>query len=221
MFTFTLQTAFAVLLGVISSLIVAMFVEWQRKPRLIVSIPPVSVQPYPSGQFPCNVMSCARIRVRNQDLPSWLRWMRRESAENCLATIRFLYLDGTSFFKDPMPGRWAGSPEATPLRGSLHSGHSATMIEIWDTSRLSIISKIDIPAGEQEDLDIAVRCDNDVEAYGYNNDSYQHAWKNKNWMLPKGRFIVEVTIRSAGEKMVRRFRLNNDLTRDQFRLEEI
>ena len=90
-----------------------------------------------------------------------------------------------------------------------------------DTSRLTIISKMDIPPGEQEDLDLAVRCDDDSEAYGCNNESYWSGWKNKKWTLVKGRYIIEVTVRSAGQKVVGRFLLNNDHGRDQFRLEAI
>jgi hypothetical protein len=77
-----------------------------------------------------------------------------------------------------------------------------------------------IPAGEQEELDIAVRCDDEVEAYGWNNESYQNNWRNSQWKLEKGRYIVEVTVRSAGGKVSRRFVLNNDLSREEFRLEE-
>jgi hypothetical protein len=59
-------------------------------------------------------------------------------------------------------------------------------IEIWDTSRLTIISKMDIPPGEQKDLDLAVRCDDDSEAYGWNNESYWSGWKNKKMDAGKG-----------------------------------
>lgn len=37
---FLSQSAYAVVLGVLSSLVVVMFVEWQRKPRLTLGIPP-------------------------------------------------------------------------------------------------------------------------------------------------------------------------------------
>lgn len=147
--------------------------------------------------------------------------MRREPAQNCVGTVAFLYRDGEGrLFKDLMSARWAGSPEAAPLQG-LIAAENPVSLTIWDTSRLSIISRIDIPAGEQEDLDIAVRCDDDAEAYAFNNDSYRFLWKNPNWKLPSDRYLVEVTVRCSGEKVSRRFRLYNDLSRDQFRLEDI
>lgn len=86
---------------------------------------------------------------------------------------------------------------------------------------MSIVSKMDIPAGEQEDLDVAVRCDDDVDCYGFNNDSYRTNWRNDRWKLPKNRYLVEVTVRSSGQKISKKFLLNNDSRRDQFRLEDI
>lgn len=217
----TVDYVFAVLIGVISSLTVAMFVEWERQPRLILSIPEPSDQDYRGQLAPVQIMRCLRIRVRNRELPWLLRWMRRESAENCLGTIQFLYLDGGKYFVNPMPARWTGSPEAAPLRGRLIDNMASQyQIELWDVTRLSIISKIDIPAGEQEDLDVAVRCDDDLDCYGFNNASYRFNWRNEEWKLPRGRYRVDVTVRSAGQKISQRFLINNDLRRDQFRLED-
>ena len=180
-----------------------------------------SDQEYRGLPTPAQIMRCLRIRVRNRELPWALRWMRREPAQNCLGTIQFLYLDGTKYFMESMPARWAGSTEATPLLGRITMGEVVHgNIELWDTARLSIVSKMDIPAGEQEDIDVAVRCDDDVDAYGFNNESYRTNWRNERWRVPKGRYLVEVTIRSAGQKISKRFLLNNDSRRDQFRLEE-
>jgi hypothetical protein len=217
----TVESILAVLFGVISSLTVVIFVEWQRQPRLTLAIPDPSDQDYTGQNRPAQIMRCLRIRVRNRELPWLLRWMRRESAENCLGTVQFLHLDGTRYFTGSMPARWTGSPEATPLLGLLTSGGVILGdIALWDPARLSIVSKMDIPAGEQEDLDIVVRCDNDLDCYGFNNDSYRARWKNEQWMLPKGRYRVEVTVRSAGQKLSKRFLLDNESRRDQFRLED-
>lgn len=210
----------AVLTGVISSLAVVIFVEWQRQPRLTVSIPAPSDQNYQGLPTPAQVMLCLRIRIRNRELPILLRWLRREPAENCIGSIQFLHLDGTKYFPDSTPARWAGSPEATPLAGTLRTGGIPVgEIELWDSVRMSIISKMDIPVGEQEDLDVAVRCDDDLDCYGFNNESYRAGWRNQRWMLPQGRYRVEVIVRSAGKKIRKNLLLFNDPRRDQFRLE--
>ena len=101
------------------------------------------------------------------------------------------------------------------------AGSQAAKRDYWDTARLSTVSKMDMPAGEQEDLDIAVRCDDDADAYGFNSDSYRFLWKNPSWKLAPARYLVEVTIRCSGEKASKRFRSHSDLSRDQFRLEDI
>jgi hypothetical protein len=213
-----LGTAWSVILGVLSSYLVVFLVESQRKPRLTLSIVEPSDQNYPSGR-PARIMRSLLVRVRNEELPKWLRWMRRESAQSCSGIVKFMYAsDGTALFTEGMPARWASSPELIPLTGTVGSN---TPVAIWDPSRLSVISKIDIPAGEQEDLGTVVRCDDEIEAYGFNNESYQFNWRNPKWKLAKGRYLVEVTIRSAGQKACRSFMLNNDLSRDQFRLDPL
>jgi hypothetical protein len=95
-----------------------------------------------------------------------------------------------------------------------------TKFQIWDPNRMAMASEMSIPAGESEDLDIAIRCDSDAEAYGWNNQSYQPPfWKNPRWKLDKGRYRVRVTVRSAGSKVERLFHLNNDGQRTDFRLQ--
>jgi hypothetical protein len=212
----------AVMLGVLSSFIVVLFVEWKRQPRLVLSITPPSDQSYPKQERPAEFMRSLRIGVRNKELSRFLRWMKRDAARNCLGTIQFLYLDGTKYFTDPMPGRWAGSPEAVPINGRVtNAGAYVGEVMLWDPVRLTVISKMDIPAGEQEDLDLVIRCDDEPDAYGWNNDSYRFNWRNPNWRLPKDRYYAEVTVRSEGQKISKRFLINNDLTRDQFRLEPV
>lgn len=205
----------SVILGVIASFIVVFFVESKRKPCLKLTAAPPSDQLYKTG-YPATVMRALRVRVRNEELPRWLRWMGREPAQDCIGTITFLYLDDRRrLFTDDMPGRWAGSPEPVALRGVV----GTAPLLLWDPARLSIISKMNVPAGEQEDLDVVVRLDDESDAYGWNNESYQNAWRNPNWRLDKGRYVLQVTIRSAGQKVSERFLLNNDLDRRQFRLE--
>ena len=211
-------TTWAVILGVVFSFVVVFFVEYQRKPRLTLGIVEPSDQSYPAGR-PARIMRSLLVRVRNEELPKWLRWMIRESAHNCSGVVKFMYAsDGAALFTEDMPARWASSPECLPLTGTCGVN---TPVVIWDLPRLSIVSKIDIPAGEQEDLGTVVRCDDEIEAYGFNNESYQLNWRNPKWKLAKGRYLVEVTIRSAGQKACRSFMLNNDLSRDQFRLDPL
>jgi hypothetical protein len=204
-----------VLLGVLSSLLVVMFVEYMRKPTLMLDVSPPDDQKHGSDH-PAREMRCLRVRVSNKDLPPALRWMRRETAAHCRASVRFEFLEGASVFSEAMSGRWAASPEPVPMEALI----GATKFQIWDPNRMAMASEMSIPAGESEELDIAVRCDSDAESYGWNNQSYQPPyWKNPRWKLDKGRYRVRVTIRSAGSKVERAFHMNNDGRRQDFLLQ--
>ena len=43
-------------------------------------------------------------------------------------------------------------------------------------------------------------------------------WRNPEFKLPKGRYLVKVTIRSAGEDVSQVFTLENSVARQHFRL---
>ena len=130
--------------------------------------------------------------------------------------LRFLHVDGSEYITNGMPGRWVASVEPVAPQLQLSNGQVGTLLDI---ARLNMTSEIDIPAGESEPLDVAVRCDEESDAFGFNNESYQHRWRNPRWKLPTGRFLVEVTVRSEGQKITETFLLNNDHLREQFRLE--
>src|SRR5438067_992692 len=84
----------AVFVGIISSLIVAMFVEWMRKPRLTLSIlPPEAVGLYGGDGVLVENYIALKVRVSNDALPFVFRWMQRQSARDCRATLRFLRED--------------------------------------------------------------------------------------------------------------------------------
>jgi hypothetical protein len=205
-----------VLIGVVSSAVVAFFVEWQRQPRLAISIAPSADNDFRNQGFPAGLMRGLRVLVTNKPLPRVLRFMKRDAARTCRATLRFLHLDGTDYIANGMTGRWVASVEPVAPQLRLDSGQVGTLIDI---ARLNVASEIDIPAGESEQLDVANRCDAEVDAFGWNNESYQHNWRTPRWRLPPGRYLVEVTVRSEGQKSIAMFLLDNDHTREQMRLE--
>ena len=204
-----------VLLGVLSSLLVVMFVEYMKKPALTMDVATPDDQNH-GPDHPAREMRCLRVKVTNKDLHRTLRWMRRETAEHCRADVRFEFLEGAPVFAATMNGRWTASPEPIPMEAQI----GETKFQVWDPNRMAMASEMSIPAGETEELDVAVRCDSDAEAYGWNNQSYQPPfWKNPRWKLDKGRYRVRVTIRSAGSKVERLFHMNNGALRQDFQLQ--
>ncbi len=209
----------AVLFGVFSSLIVAMLVEWMRKPRLSISIlPPEKVHVLLYGDDKImGTLIALKVRVSNDSLPFAFRWMQRQSARDCRATLRFLREDKTPFINRPMPGRWATSVQPVPPLGVIRS--SGETIEFHDIARLNADSRVHIPAGEAEVLDVAVRYPEETSAFGWTNESYRHGGnRHPGFTLPPGRYLVDILIQSEGVKKQEPLRLENDHTIDEFRL---
>jgi hypothetical protein len=207
----------AVFFGVLSSLIVAMFLEWMRKPRLSFSIlPPEDVGLFSADGALIERYVALKVHVSNDALPFSFRWMQRQSARDCRATLHFLREDKTPFIVRPMAGRWAGSVQPVPLQGLIRP--SMETIEIHDITRLTADSRIHIPAGETEDLDVAVRFPAATDAFGWTNESYRYGGRHPGFSLPVGRYLVDILVQSEGVKKQERFRIENDHTIDEFRL---
>lgn len=183
----------AVLLGVLSSLIVAMFVEWMRKPRLSLShLPPEDAGLYSGDGSLIERYVALKVCVSNDALPFSFCWMQRQSARDCRATLHFLREDGTPFIARPMMGRWAGSVQPIPLQGLIQP--SMETIEIHDIARLTADSRIHIPAGETEGLDVVVRFPTATDAFGWTNESYRHGGRHPGFRLPAGRYLVDISV---------------------------
>jgi hypothetical protein len=210
-----------IVIGAIIAVLVAGGVEYLRRPNLKLTIetPPCDAE-YGASQ-PAKHARFLRLKLLNKPLPSWARWMIRAPALQCRGTITFHHLDGQNVFGRAMTARWAGSPEPVPIHAVTQAGAA---IQIFDPLRLTHESRIDVYPGEAESelLDIAGRFDNDAECYGWNNETYfcSTPWRNPDWKLPPGRYLVKVVIRSSGQRCEGLFRLVNDVSRKDCRLEE-
>jgi hypothetical protein len=86
----------------------------------------------------------------------------------------------------------------------------------WNTE-----SRVDIYPGEDWKLDIAAKFDNEPECYGWSNLSYfsEPKWRNPDFKLNRGRYLVNVTVVSGSQRCNRTFRLINDVRQSDFRVE--
>lgn len=222
--------ALGAVFGGVVSVLVTIWVEYVRSPRLVLSRedpPPDYVDP--PGR-PARQRRPVRVLLTNK--PLWgPRWITRLPALQCRATITFHHLDGQNIFGRAMEGRWAGSPEPTTLDGFgdiLPPGeapdipHDQIRMKIVDPMRLMLKSRIDVYPGESELLDVAVRLDDDEQCYGWNNETYlsETPWRSPQWRLERGRYLARITVVSSGRKCVGTFRLINDVARTDFRLEQ-
>ena len=108
--------------------------------------------------------------------------------------------------------------EPVPLVGSLEG----RQFQIFDLGRWTAITTIDLSPGDKsEPLDVAVRFDDDVECFPWNNENYfsNPTWRNPNRVLQRGQYLVRVNVRGSGQKCQAIISLSNAGTRSDFRLE--
>jgi hypothetical protein len=221
MWTLIIGAIIGAIASIITSGLVAMFVEFMRRPRLKLSIetPPRDAPRYNPPRNNVSEARFVRVIVHNEQLPGWARWMLRGPALQCKAAITFHHHDNEqNVFGEVMNGRWSGSQEPVPLPVI---GPAGQQFQILDCTRLTLGSQIDIYPGRDEALDIVTRFDNDDPRYGWNNEAYFSTplWRNPKWVLPSGRYLVKVIINSSGQKFVDHFRLINTGPRATCRLE--
>ncbi len=202
-----------VVLGGLITIAVAILVEYLRRPALLLELDAPIDRPY-SDAHPAQNARFVRVRVHNRALPWPFRWMARNAASFCTATVSFHHLDGQNVFGRQMAGRWSGSPEPVPSPFVL--GNQQGML--WDIGRLSAPQRMDIPVGTAEPVDVAGKFDDDDDCYGWNNETYfsNPHWRNPAWRLPHGRYLLHVVVRSQGETAEGTFRLANDVPRGDF-----
>jgi hypothetical protein len=212
---------FEVISGAVIAVLVAVGVEYLRRPNLKLIIESPQVDAEYEGR-PAQKARYLRLRLFNRPLPIWARWMLRAPALQCRGTITFHHLDGQNVFGRSMAVRWSGSPQPIPIQAVTSDG---TRIQIFDPMRLTLESRIDVypGEGESETLDVAARLDDDEDCYGWNNETYFCAtpWRNPAWKLRPGRYLVNVVIRSSGQTCTANFRLINDVPRGDCRLEDV
>jgi len=213
-----LQTFIGAVIGAIFSILTTIIIENYRRPELDLTIqnPPCD-QDYRGLGKPAEQMRAVRLELHNRRLPKWMGWMVRSTALQCLGTITFHHLDGQNIFGRSMAARWAGSRQPV---GMPAIGPQGELFQIFDILALTSESRIDVYPGEKEALDIAVKMDADTECYGWSNESYFGTlWRNPRWQLPNGSYLVSVQVFSSGQKCTGVFRLINEGSRSDFRLE--
>lgn len=207
-------TAFGAFLGALLSLGVGILIESERRPKLSIKIEE-RLDPVNYTNAPAKRALFVRVRLSNGAMPRCLRWLGRNSAVHCHGEIRFYdHSNGVQVFSKPMPIRWAHSDEPVSYQ-ALPPGQIATVI---DPSKFNAGFYRDCHAGTEEPIDVVARFDNDTACYGWNNDAYLKGWRNPDWKLPSGRFLVAVAVYSSGEKTTGVFVLDNSTGIQGFRL---
>ncbi len=206
-----------IVIGASITIGVVVFVEYFRKPNIEVRIADPVDNTY-TGR-PATKRRALMLLVENKQLPLLVKWLARNAAIHCSGVIAFHHLDGQNVFGRTMQARWSHAPEPLPI---LAVADGIPLIKILDPVRLDPEMHKDIYPGESEELDVASRFDNDGECYGWCNGNYTSnpLWRNPDWKLDKGRYLIKVEVMSAGARCIRLFRLINDVPVNAFRLEK-
>lgn len=211
-----ITTFIGAFIGAVFSLFVTMIIEYQRKPKLYLTIedPPLD-QSYTSA--PAKNVRFLRVQLWNRAMPKILRWLNREPALHCNGYIQFHHFsDGAPIFSRAMPIRWAGSDE--PI--SLQVLSDGKVLQLFDFGKYSAAFRRDCFPGNKETIDVVARFDEDEKCYGWSNENYLpgKSWRNTDWKLSKGRYLVKVSVFSSGEEIIGVFQLENSSRRMDFRL---
>ncbi|MBA7467352.1 MAG: hypothetical protein GH158_02735 [Dehalococcoidia bacterium] len=187
-------------------------VENLRKPKLVLTIDNPQDHSYPAhANKPAETVRTLRLIVENRDLPRLAKWMSRNTASRCYGFITFYHLnDGQEVFGRSMPIKWSKLPGVQRFPDGRLEAYTFDSVKY-----------IEIHAGYTEILDVTARYDNDAECYGWCYDNYfsNPLWRNPDWKLNSGRYLVKVEVICAGGHCVDLFRLINDVPVNAFRLE--
>lgn len=210
-----LSTAIGAFLGALLSLLANIYIEYQRKPKFHFEIEDPPLDSNPVGDI--REARFLRVLLCNNPMPRILKWLGRNAALQCFGDIQFHHLeDGVAVFSRPMPIRWAGSDEPLTYQ-ALPDGKIA---QLFDATKFNSSFHRNCFPGTKELIDIAARFDDDEDCYGWTSENYLpgKGWRNPDWKLPKGRFLVHITVHSSGEIASAIFQLENSVARKHFRL---
>lgn len=204
--TAALEISFVIALLAFSFYLLA---EHQKRPRISLR-----VQDPPSDSFRPAIQKDARflhVLVLNEPLGvPWSFFLRRDIAWLATARIAFYHPGARSPVFDPFDGRWSESPE--PFTPAVAEG---SQVELRDLSKIVEGRRANIPPGQASPLLVALKVDDDSEAYGFATESYwaQKTWRRPEWELEEGSYEVEITVRVGDIEYPRVFSLVNSGSR--------
>lgn len=193
--------------GGLITIATAIFVEWLRKPSLVLRIET------PELELPKNAPPQTRhlrLVLKNKPLIPGFRWMQRSAALQCRGTITFHNKDGQDVIGKAMAVRWASSPEPINLGGQIVDLQQPAQLVYRIVNITGMESRVDVHPGEEEILDVSVRFKGEPECYGWNNESYFHNYRTPDWKLDRGVYLVRAVIATSGSKCIGRFCLMNE-----------
>jgi hypothetical protein len=205
------MTAIGALVGAVLSILLSLFIEFARAPKLIMVPMDPDVRPYVDAN---RTATWLRVKLQNLPFPRF-QWLNRVAAMQCQGDIQFHdRTTGAPIFKRRMPIRWSGSDEpSTPVPTA-----NGTIEWRFDAVKYNAALTRNCYTGPGELIDVVGRYDHDSECYGWSNETYfpDKGWRNPDWRIPSGTYLVKVTVSWAAGKKTSAFVLDNSQARDKF-----
>jgi hypothetical protein len=175
------------------AVLIALYIERRRQPRVVLTATEsanAAIEYNDTARQPWGRVKFYRLQVENVPFPKPFRWIPRQSAEGCRATLDFTDADGDLVFS--MHGRWSSTPEPAFLK---------------DEERLLRViypDPVTIPVRAVEFLDVFIWHDQTKEAYGWNNDAYlgPAVWKPAHHKLEHREYRLRVRLSLQNGGMV-------------------
>lgn len=190
-------TLVSFILGGVASFAATLVAERLKRSSLAFEIAEPKDVNYANGPpRPANSARFLRIRVKNEELHSGLRWLGRNAAMFCQGKIDFKKSSGELVFSHSMPLRWSETPEPVPMQIQIEGATG----QIVDNLRYHLEQKVDIPAGESRVMDVVAQFESEPKCYGWSNESYSFKpnWRNPTREIDSGTYRVEVTLHHLG-----------------------
>lgn len=203
------------LLATVVGILIVLALERQRRPRLTMKIGKTYELPENDlgGRKQCR---WPHVEVHNRKIPRWLSWVfDGDPAFACRAWIAFYPSTGDGrIFHEEMAARWseADQPRIVQIPGP--TGVVGAAVE-------AVQHAIDIPTGECMTIAPVYRAKVHDACYGWNNESYLYGFEHPSWQLDKGRYMARIRVLTGGREFVDVFRVVNDASFNDFRLEDI
>jgi hypothetical protein len=164
------------LVASIIAVCITLVIERYRLPKLIISVSETN-KPCNDTRTNTNWLFC-KVKVENK-ISFIPKLITRQTAENCHATIEFYKEDNLLF---ALKGRWSSTPQLPDLPN-----------DMWKVIS-NFPQTVSIIAGMSESLDILAQQEFENCAYGFNDSSYLHGWKNEVYELNEGLYKIKVNI---------------------------
>src|SRR4051812_48185646 len=103
-----LAIALGIFWGTVASLIATFVAERLKRPHVRFAIAePVDIDYISGPPRPATRARFVRLKITNEPLPRFLRWLGRNALISSQARIDFLSASGNAIFPQSMTGRWA------------------------------------------------------------------------------------------------------------------